>query len=117
MSSTRQLLEANLAVFGQRDADIRRDAIRETYCEDVVFVDPEGTVFGHHALNEKVEHLLTGLPDVTFSKVGPMYESGDLALQAWSLGRPGENAVAHGIDVIEIREGLVSRLSTLLATD
>jgi len=111
-----ELLSANLLeVFGNRDAGSRRAAIERTYTEDVVFADPEGQVTGWDALEAKAAGLIDGAPAAfAFADAGPVYLGHDTGALAWTFGPEGA-PVARGVDVIEVRDGRIAALRTLLA--
>jgi ketosteroid isomerase-like protein len=111
-----ELLAANLhEVFGNRDAAARRAAIERVYAEDVEFVDPEGEVRGWDALEAKAAGLLAGAPvTFAFAEVGPVYLGDGTGALAWRFGPAGE-PVARGVDVVEVRDGRIHTLRTLLA--
>ncbi|MBO9556213.1 nuclear transport factor 2 family protein [Cellulomonas sp.] len=117
MAETSELLDANLLqVFNNRDGAARRRAIDAVYAEDVTFIDPERTVTGRAALDERAAALLAGFPDdFEFVADGPRYIGTSTGALAWRLGPPGAAAVARGIDVITVRDGRISELRTMLA--
>ena len=52
------LMHANLIeIFGQRDGTLRREAMRRAYAENVAFTDPEGTVHGYDAVDERARQV------------------------------------------------------------
>ncbi len=110
-----KLLHSNLhEVFSERDAERRWAAIERTYTEDVTFIDPEETVVGWQALNDKAQQLLDGpLAGFVLDEDGPPYIAGDTAALAWRFGPPDKPAI-RGIDIVTIRDGRVSHLRTLL---
>lgn len=116
MPTITELLSANLReVFGNRDATSRRAAIERTYTEDVVFADPQGEVTGWDALEAKAAGLIDGAPAAfAFADAGPVYLGQDTGALAWTFGPEGA-PVARGIDVIEVRDGRIAALRTLLA--
>lgn len=116
MPTITELLTANLAeVFGNRDAASRRSAIERVYAEDVVFSDPEEEVRGWDALEAKAAGLLDGAPEsFVFADAGPVYLARDTGALAWTFGPEGA-PVARGVDVIEVRDGRIHALRTLLA--
>ena len=116
MPTITELLSANLReVFGNRDAVSRRAAIERTYTADVVFADPEGEVTGWDALEAKAAALLEGSPaSFAFADAGPVYLGRDTGALAWTFGPEGA-PVARGVDVIEVRDGRIATLRTLLA--
>jgi hypothetical protein len=108
------LLKRNLhEVFGERDAQKRRQAIAEIWAEDCVFIDHSGKSHGRDELDRAVAVLHQRLPGYVFSELGPvdlLYESGRLA---WSYGRAGQ-APIKGVDVALVREGRISLMLTFL---
>jgi hypothetical protein len=118
MPDANELLHSNLhEVFSERDPVRRRAAIERTYTEDVRFIDPEGGFVGRQALNDQAQKLLDGLvAGFVFEEDGPRYVGTDTAALAWRFGPPG-SPVARGIDILTIRDGLVSVARTLIASE
>jgi hypothetical protein len=118
MPEAKELLHSNLhEVFSERDPERRRAAIERTYTEDVRFIDPEGEFVGCQALTDQAQKLLDGLEaDFIFEEDGPRYVGTETAALAWRVGLPG-SPVARGIDILTIRDGRVSVLRTLIATE
>ena len=116
MADVSELLDANLyRVFNTRDADARRRAIDEIYTDDVTFTDPESTVTGRDALEERAAALLSDAPATfEFAADGPRYLGTDTGALAWRFGPP-DAPVARGVDVITVRDGRISELRTMLA--
>lgn len=115
MTTVPELLAANLhRVFGNRDAVSRRVAIDQTYAEDVRFEDDEGAVVGRDALEQKVASLLGRVPgDFEFAEDGIAYASDDTGVLAWGFG-PAGAPVVRGVDIITVRDGLISAVKTLV---
>jgi hypothetical protein len=113
MTGVSELLSANLHdVFGNRDADARRSAIEAVYAPDVVFTDPDGTVYGRSAVEEKAASLLAGVPDdFVFAEDGERYADSDIGALAWAFGPP-DAPVARGIDVITVANGYITSVRT-----
>ena len=117
MPDANELLRINHEVTAERDPEKRRAAIERTYVEDVRFIDPEAEVVGREALNDRAQKLLDGAPaEFVFQEDSPRYTSPDTAALAWRFGPPG-SPVARGIDILTVRDGRVSVLHTLLASD
>jgi hypothetical protein len=51
-----------------------------------------------------------------FEEDGPRYVGSDTAALAWRFGPPG-SPLAHGIDILTIRNDLVSVVRTLIAPE
>ena len=110
-----ELMHANLLeVFGERDPQRRRAAIERTYVPDVVFTDPEETVVGRQALDEKAQRLLDESPGFVFSPGGPVHVVQDLGYLAWQFGPEGEEPVVRGADIAIVEKGLITDVYTML---
>src|SRR5580658_2708711 len=86
------LMHANLIeIFGQRDGTLRREAMRRAYVENVAFTDPEGTVHGYDAVDERARQVLDKAPETfLFTPDGPLYVlPGKAAALPWTFGPPG----------------------------
>lgn len=101
-------------VFNERNAHRRAEAIAAVFADNVVFVDPEGTVTGLAALAEKVHALLEGAPGFVFRLAGPIQEVADLGLDRWQFGPPGADPVVRGTDVAIVADGRIVRLYTMI---
>jgi len=109
------LLERMLQeVFNEPDAGRRVSVIAEVFAEDVVFTDPEMTVTGRYDLAVAITALLAQGPGYVFSPAGPFRGVGSLGIRAWRLGPPGAEPVLGGVDVIEVVDGRIARLWTML---
>jgi hypothetical protein len=118
MADAIELLHSNLhEVFSERDPERRRAAIERTYTEDVRFIDPEGEFVGRQALSDQAQKLLDGAEaSFVFEEDGPRYVGTDIAALAWRFG-PAGKPVVRGIDILTIRDGRVSSLRTVLASE
>lgn len=103
-----------LGVFNERDPAARAKAIEETYAEDVVFHDPEGTTQGREAIDGKVQTLLDGAPGFVFQPSGPARLSADLVLLGWQFGPEGAEPVVSGIDISLVKDGRIATMHTIL---
>jgi|1185.fasta_scaffold106213_1 hypothetical protein len=115
-STVSDLLAANLhEAFGNRDAAGRRAAIERIYTEDILFTDPDGVARGRDALEDKARQLLEQTPAAfVFTEESRRYAGADTGALAWAFGPEGE-PVAHGIDIITVRDGQIANLLTILA--
>ena len=111
----RELMLVNLfAVFSEHEAGRRMEAIAGNYTEDVIWTDPDGTTYGHEALNERAQRLIEGWADFVFTAAGPIHVSRDLGLLAFNLGVPEQPPAVSGFDVALVRDGRIAVLHTLL---
>jgi hypothetical protein len=116
MADVPELMERMLqGLFNEPDPARRATAIDETFTEDVVFADGEGTITGRPALAARVTQLLAQGPGLVFVHDGPLLEiPGMLGVRAWKLGPPGGDPVLGGLDVAVVRDGLIAHLYTML---
>jgi len=101
-------------VFNEPDDDRRAAVIAEVFAPDVVFVDDTQTVTGRDELALTVTGLLASGPGFVFTHAGPFRGVGDLGMQPWRLGPPGGEPVLGGLDVVQVADGRIARLWTLL---
>ena len=116
MPDAAELLHMNLHVFSERDPEKRRAAIDQAYVEDLRFLDSEAHVIGRQAFSDRLQQILDGAPpDFVIEEDGPAYVGPDTAAQPWRFGPPG-NPVIRGMDVLTLREGMVSVVRGLVAS-
>jgi hypothetical protein len=108
------LLKRNLhEVFGERNANRRREAIAQLWTDDCVFIDHNGKSHGRDELDRAVAALHQRFPHYVFSELRPvdlLHESGRLA---WSYGPSGQELI-RGEDVVLVRNGRISLMLTFL---
>jgi hypothetical protein len=111
-----QLMTASLLeVFGERDAARRRAAVQRTFAAGVIFHDPEGTVTGHEALQDKIEALYAGAPpDWAFQAAAPAAEVADLGRAMWTFGPPDGPEAVRGMDIGIIADGQIATMYTII---
>jgi hypothetical protein len=105
------LLIRNLfEVFGEPDAERRREAIATLWADDGVFADPHGRHVGHAALNEAVSQLHARFPGFIFTAIGTPQAFHGVGRQAWGHGLVGEPPQVTGLDVVIVQENRISAL-------
>lgn len=115
MASAAELLERMVQeVFNEPDPGRRAVVIGEIFTEDVVFTDPGTVVTGRADLATAVTGLLAQGPGFVFTAAGPFRGVADLGLRPWRLGPPGGDPVLGGLDVVEVVDGRIARLWTML---
>jgi hypothetical protein len=111
-----ELLRIQHEVTSERDPEKRRAAIDQAYVEDLRFLDAEADVMGREAFSERLQHILDDAPaDFVLEEDGPAYVGPDSAAQPWRFGPPG-NPVIRGMDVLTLRDGMVSVVRGLVAS-
>lgn len=101
-------------VFNEADPQRRATVIAELFSEDVRFTDAERTVRGREDLAVTITGLLAQGPGFVFTHSGPFRGVGDLGMQPWRLAPPGGEPVAGGLDVVQVVDGKIARLWTML---
>jgi hypothetical protein len=111
-----QLLRVQHEVTSERDPEKRRAAIDQAYVEDLSFLDSEAHVMGRDAFSDRIQQILDGAPpDFVIQEDGPGCVGPDTATQPWRFCPPG-NPVIRGMDVLTLRDGLVSVVRGLAAS-
>jgi len=110
-----ELLRIQHEVTSERNPEKRRAAIERAYVEDVRFLDSAADVVGRQAFSDRLQNILDGAPaDFVLEEDGPAYVGPDAAAQPWRFGPPG-NPVIRGLDVLTLRDGMVSVVRGLVA--
>ena len=113
----RELLLINLfAVFSESDPKRRLKVIETSYTEDVIWSDPETTVRGHEAMNERAQVVLDGVPGFVFTAAGPVHVLRDLGYLAFVHGVPEQPPAIAGFDVAMVRDGRIAVLYTVVTS-
>ena len=114
-STIRALLSANLfAVFDERDASKRATAVQDTYAEDIIWYEPDGTFQGRAALNARASELQTQSPGFKFRADGIMSVSQNMGMLRWHYGPEDKPDMVEGTDVIIVEGGKVKALWTAI---
>ncbi|MGW6278377.1 nuclear transport factor 2 family protein [Kribbella sp. NPDC055071] len=102
-------------VFGELDADRRRQAVAELYADDCAMYAAEGETVGQAAISEQVGRILEASPpDFAFSLVGHAEVIHDLGRLRWQSGPAGGPAVLNGMDVAIFADGKIKALYTFI---
>jgi hypothetical protein len=111
-----RIMQANLErVFGERDASLRIEAIRELYVENAELHEPQQSVRGHDAISQAVTELLAYLPpDFTFTAIRPALGHHGVGRLQWRAGSPGGPVAVTGTDVAHVESGLIRSLHVFL---
>src|ERR1700726_4910874 len=116
MPDANELLRINHEVTAERDPERRRAALERAYVDDLRFLDAAGEVVGRQAFSDRVQKILDDAPaDFVLEVDGLAYVGPDTAAQPWRFGPPG-NPVIRGMDVLTVRDGVVSVGRGLLAS-
>jgi hypothetical protein len=110
------LMQGNLVrVFGERDADRRRAALRELYAEDATLYEPQAVVTGREAISGAVDSLLAGMPlDFVFTPAGHGVGHNGVGRLFWRAGPPDGPVAVTGTDVAHVEGGRIKSLHVFL---
>jgi hypothetical protein len=111
-----ELLRVQHEDTSERAPEKRGAAIDPAYVEDLRSLDSEADVMGREALRDRLQEILDGAPpDFVIQEDGPGCVGPDTATQPWRFCPPG-NPVIRGMDVLTLRDGLVSVVRGLAAS-
>ena len=114
-TSIEDLLTRNIAaVFNERDAGRRREAIEAIYAPDATMKDPEGANVGWDGIAAAVARIQPDAPELSFSVISGPEAIDDLGRVGWALGAPGAAPVVRGTDIAIVRDGRIVKLYTFL---
>jgi ketosteroid isomerase-like protein len=110
------LMQANLArVFGERDADRRRAALRELYAEDATLYEPHAVAVGREAISGAVDTLVARMPrDFVFTADGHAVGHNGVGRLFWRAGPPAGPVAVTGTDVAHVEGGRIKSLHVFL---
>ena len=110
--SISNLLIRNLQeVFGENNPERRRAAIDQIYTEDVVFYDPDKSVYrGRDEIDRIAGALRATHPDFTYRPIAEPEELGDGGRVLWVAGHPGDAPAYAGTDFIITRDGRIAAI-------
>ena len=106
------LMRANLtAVFGERDAVKRLNAIERLYANDAVLHEPHASARGHAQINDAVSALLSQLPPAfVFTPRSPALGHNGIGVLKWRSGLQDGSAAVTGMDVMHLQDGRIHSL-------
>lgn len=114
MSTTLTVLEESLLkVWNSRNSNERQRIMERIYAPDIAFYEDDNSepYVGINPINELIEKLQQPWPaDFEFTLVKPLKVNHNVQHATWSLGQPGAQPVATGIDVAVIENGKIKAL-------
>ena len=109
------LLRENLyGVFGEHDAQKRRNNIARLWAEDGIFVDHNTRYEGHSGIDNAVAWLAEKFPNFVFTERGTLQAFNGVGKIDWGFGPAGEEAVITGIDVLVMKGDRIGALYTFV---
>jgi len=118
METHAKLLEESLLViWNDRNAKSRSAAMTNIYAQDIHFYesDDREPIVGHEAINNLISVLQAQWPiDFKFSLSQSSVKNHAVQHIAWTLGAPGAEPVASGMDIAVIDDGKIKSLYLFL---
>jgi len=118
MELTAKLLEDSLLViWNDRNAQNRLEAMKKIYAPDIHFFESNSgnAIVGHDAINDMITKLQAAWPvEFKFELNKPSQVNHSTQLISWNLGPKGAAAVAAGMDVAIVENGLIKSLYLFL---
>ena len=109
------LLRENLhGVFGEHDAQKRRNNIARLWAEDGVFIDHNSRYEGHSGIDHAAVWLIEKFPDFAFTERGVLQAFNGVGRLDWEFGPAGDKAFISGIDVLVMKGDKIGALYTFL---
>jgi hypothetical protein len=109
------LLRENLhGVFGEHNAQKRRNNIARLWAEDGVFIDHNSRYEGHSGIDQAAAGLVERFPNFVFTERGEFQAFNGVGKLDWGFGPAGDKAVITGIDVLVMKGDKIGALYTFL---
>jgi len=107
-----------ISVFSNRDSSSRLEAVKSTYTEDVIFVEPDAIFTGHAGVHAKAGELLEQHAGWAFVPHGEVKRNHEMLYLAWGFGPKGEDGTVDekitGADVLLVRGEKVEKFWVIL---
>ena len=109
------LLRENMhGVFGERDAQKRRNNISRLWAEDGVFIDHNFRYEGHSRIGDAAAALVEKFPDFVFTDSAEIQAFNGVGKLDWGFGPAGKEAKITGIDVLVTKGEKIAAVYTFL---
>lgn len=98
MNQSTDLLDRYFAVWNQRDAEMRRDLIAQTWAEDASYLDPLMQGQGYLAIDRMVQNVQQQFAGHQFRQIGVADAHHDRLRFSWELVSESGPIVVAGTD-------------------
>jgi hypothetical protein len=112
MNATELLMRNFNEIFIELDLVKRGTLLAECFAEDCLWIHPGGRIVGRDGLNEAATEIRKRFPDYRYTVTSEVQSMHNVASCRWGSGMPGKPFHYTGTDVLEERDGRVSRLYT-----
>lgn len=114
MTDATMIAERYIALWNEADAERRRDLLREGWCEDARYVDPQMTATGHDAISAMIGEVQARFAGFRFTLSGNADGHGDRVRFSWALGPQAEPDMIRGTDFAVIENGRLKSVTGFL---
>ncbi|WP_431241436.1 nuclear transport factor 2 family protein [Flavobacterium sp. P21] len=104
------LVEKHLAIWSERNEQLRIADIEKVYAPDLDIIDPHFVAHGHGELNGLIENVQKMFPLYQFTLRKPIEHHHNVARLYWQLGSKDKSDVETGMDIITLENGLIKTL-------
>ncbi|HSW06876.1 nuclear transport factor 2 family protein [Aquabacterium sp.] len=104
------IAESYLRIWNETDAARRASMLRETWSEDAHYVDPLMSGQGLEQISQLIAAVHQRFPGYRFSLANQPDGHGDHVRFSWALGTGDADTAILGSDVLQLRDGRVSRV-------
>lgn len=98
MTDVDLMVDRYIAIWNERDANLRLELISDTWSEDASYLDPLMGGEGHGGINAMVAGIQTQFPGYRFRRTSDVDAHHDRVRFGWELGPEGGPAFAGGVD-------------------
>ncbi len=114
MTPIETLVARHLQAWNAEPGPERDRLVATTYAADVSVGEPGAAYRGHEGMAEAISRLQAQVPGAALTRTGPVQVAQDLVTYSWSLGAPGQPALAAGRDVLLLDDHVVSSLYVVI---
>ncbi|WP_207531598.1 VOC family protein [Desertivirga arenae] len=106
----RQLVQAHLKLWNEKDSDKRSSYIKEVYSDELEMVDRHFILRGLNDVNDFIEKLHQLHPDYQFREAKTFSSHNNIIRVYWRFGNDSQPNIIEGMDLFVIENGLVKKL-------
>ncbi len=114
MTDVDSMIDRYIAIWNERDANLRLELISDTWSEDASYLDPLMGGEGHGGINAMVAGIQTQFPGYRFRRTSDVDAHHDRVRFGWELGPEGGPAFAGGVDFAVVVDGRLRSITGFL---
>jgi len=101
-------------IFIELDSVKRAVFLAKYYTEDCLWIHPRSRIVGRDGINEAASEIRKLFPEYRYTVTSEIQAMHNVATCRWGSGMPGQPFHYTGTDLLEVRDGRVSRLYTFI---